>query len=210
MGGHERVVSPSPTPRYIDNTMLKLFHSFSFLLSYSLQSQLSESARVGGFGVRGVTLPRPQQAFIRVRDIPPHLGLSMSSLNSNMSERERERHQDRERDRDGLFAPRRGSFVERCQERAKISDLAGTEARLGLRPHLPPPSSSSRRPAPSIPSHASSSNLSPVRSQTPTSPRQGPTLPVGEATPPDAGPKLESPSSPPPTSPKPHMNETSF
>ncbi|XP_060779558.1 SH3KBP1-binding protein 1 [Neoarius graeffei] len=174
----------------------------------SLQSQLSESARVGGFGVRGVTLPRPQQAFIRVRDIPPHLGLSMSSLNSNMSERERERHQDRERDRDGLFAPRRGSFVERCQERAKISDLAGTEARLGLRPHLPP--SSSRRPAPSIPSHASSSNLSPVRSQTPTSPRRGPTLPVGEATPPDAGPKLESPSSPPPTSPKPHMNETSF
>ncbi|MCJ8733472.1 hypothetical protein PDJAM_G00223880 [Pangasius djambal] len=174
----------------------------------SLQSQLSESARVGASGIRGVTLPRPQQAFIRARDIPPHLGLSMSSLSSSTSERERERHQDRERDRDGLFAPRRGSFVERCQERAKISDISGTEARLGLRPHLS--SSASRRPAPSVPSHASSSNLSPIRSQTPTSPRRGPTLPIGEATPPDAGPKPESTSSPPPTSPKPHMNETSF
>ncbi|MCI4379356.1 hypothetical protein PGIGA_G00227190 [Pangasianodon gigas] len=174
----------------------------------SLQSQLSESARVGVSGVRGVTLPRPQQAFIRARDIPPHLGLSMSSLSSSTSERERERHLDRERDRDGLFAPRRGSFVERCQERAKISDIAGTEARLGLRPHLT--SSASRRPAPSVPSYASSSSLSPIRSQTPTSPRRGPALPIGEATPPDAGPKPESPSSPPPTSPKPHMNETSF
>ncbi|KAK3548731.1 hypothetical protein QTP70_018463 [Hemibagrus guttatus] len=168
----------------------------------SLQSQSSESARFSVSGVRGVTLPRPQQTFMRARDIPPNLGLSMSSLSSSMSERERERHQD------SLFAPRRGSFVERCQERAKISDIAGTEARLGLRPQLS--SSASRRPAPSAPSHTSSSNLSPIRSQTPTSPRRGPTLPVGEATPPDAGLKPDSPSSPPTTSPKPHMNETSF
>ncbi|GAA6106629.1 SH3KBP1-binding protein 1 isoform X1 [Tachysurus ichikawai] len=173
----------------------------------SLQSQSSESARVSVSGVRGVTPPRPQQAFMRTRDIPSHLGLSMSSLSSNMSERERERQQDRERDRDGLFGPRRGSFVERCQERAKISDITGAEARLCLRPQL---SSASRRPAPAAPSHASSSNLSPIRSQTPTSPRRGPMLPAGEATPPDAGLKPESPSSPPATSPKPHMNETSF
>lgn len=173
----------------------------------SLQSQSSESTRVGASGVRGVTLPRPQQAFIRARDIPPHLGLSMSSLSSSTSERERERHPDRERDRDGLFAPRRGSFVERCQERAKSSDIAGTEARLGLRPHLS--SSASRWPAPSVSSHALSS-LSPIRSQTPTSPRRGNALPVGEAASTEAGPKPESPSSAPPTSPKPHMNETSF
>ncbi|KAI5098287.1 SH3KBP1-binding protein 1, partial [Silurus meridionalis] len=177
----------------------------------SLQSQSNESARVGPPGARGATLPRPQQAFLRMRDIPPHLGVSMSSLSSNTGEREKDRHQERERDRDGLFAPRRGSFVERCQERAKISDFAGTEARLGLRPHLS--SSASRWPSPAVPCHASSSNLSTNRSQTPISPRRGQTLLVGETTPPDAGPKAESPkspSSPPPTSPKPHMNETSF
>ncbi|KAI5629735.1 SH3KBP1-binding protein 1 [Silurus asotus] len=174
----------------------------------SLQSQSNESARVGPPGARGATLPRPQQAFLRVRDIPPHLGVSMSSLSSNTGEREKDRHQERERDRDGLFAPRRGSFVERCQERAKITDFAGTEARLGLRPHLS--SSASRWPSPAVPCYASSSNLSTIRSQTPISPRRGQTLLVGETTPPEAGPKAESPSSPPPTSPKPHMNETSF
>ncbi|TSR87314.1 SH3KBP1-binding protein 1 [Bagarius yarrelli] len=178
-------------------------------MEIAAKSQLSDSSRAGLAGARGVTLPRPQHAFMRARENPPHLGLSVSSLNSNVSEKDRERHQDRERDRDCLFAPRRGSFVERCQERAKISDIAGTEARLGLRPQVS--SSASRRPAPSAPSHASSSSLSPIRSQTPTSPRREPTLPVGEATPPaKPGPKPESPTSPPPPSPKPHMNETSF
>ncbi|KAL7878264.1 hypothetical protein AOLI_G00092380 [Acnodon oligacanthus] len=196
----------------------------------SLQSQLSESSRGGASSARSAiphtgSLPRqvPFLPFGRPRDLPPHLGLSQCSLASSGSGSPHPGRavQERDKERDAL---RRGSFVERCQERAKNSDLGGTEggrrslavcteleARLGFRAHtsasLSATASSARRPA--VPSPAPSP-VSPVRSQMPVSPRRGPTSPVSEATPPEVGPKPESPSSPPPTSPKPHMNETSF
>ncbi|CAM4576196.1 unnamed protein product [Leuciscus chuanchicus] len=211
----------------------------------SLQSQLSESTRAGT-GFRGPiplsgSLPRqvPLVPFSKPRELPAHLGLSQSSLTSSASNSPHPG-----RDRDGLGAIRRGSFVERCQERAKCSDAGGLdpgrrslavcselEARLGLRipssfsalpaPCLsstPPPSSSSsssssapcmRRPAPAAP-NASPSPLSPVRSQTPTSPRRPLTSPTTESPSNESAPGPESPASPSSTSPKPHMNETSF
>uniref|UniRef100_A0A8B9KVQ7 SH3KBP1 binding protein 1 n=1 Tax=Astyanax mexicanus TaxID=7994 RepID=A0A8B9KVQ7_ASTMX len=209
----------------------------------SLQSQLNESIRGGG-GVSSArpaiphtgSLPRqaPLLPFSRPRDLPAHLGLSQCSLASSTSGSSSPHPArsvlDRDKERDTY---RRGSFVERCQERAKSSDLIGAEggrrslavcseleARLGLRTHTAASASSlasgsaaaasassARRPV--VPSPAPSP-VSPVRSQMPVSPRRGPTSPVNEATPPEGGPKPESPSSPPPTSPKPHMNETSF
>ncbi|KAI4893133.1 hypothetical protein NFI96_003320 [Prochilodus magdalenae] len=195
----------------------------------SLQSQLSESSRGNVTSARPViphtgSLPRqiPFLPFSRPRDLPAHLGHSQCSLASSSSGSPHPGRAvlDRDKERDTL---RRGSFVERCQERAKSSDLAGAdggrrslavcselEARLGFRPHTSASAASSasaRRPG--VPSPAPSP-VSPVRSQMPVSPRRGPTSPVNEATPPEAGSKPESPVSPPPTSPKPHMNETSF
>uniref|UniRef100_A0A4W4FQR8 BTB/POZ domain-containing protein KCTD3 n=1 Tax=Electrophorus electricus TaxID=8005 RepID=A0A4W4FQR8_ELEEL len=134
-----------------------------------------------------------------------------------------------ERERESLGALRRGSFVERCQERAKSSDVAGAdvgrrsvagcselEARLALRTHpsfcSPPASSSaasSKRAAHTVPSPATSV-VSPTRAQMPVAPLRVPASPVSEAPSSEAGPVHESPASPPPTSPKPHMNETSF
>uniref|UniRef100_A0A8C1HW80 BTB/POZ domain-containing protein KCTD3 n=1 Tax=Cyprinus carpio carpio TaxID=630221 RepID=A0A8C1HW80_CYPCA len=196
----------------------------------SLQSQFSESGRAAG-GFRGpvsLTGSLPRQA----PPVPlskPHLGLSQSSLISSGSP-------GREKDRDGLGSIRRGSFVERCQERAKSSDAAGLdagrrslavcselEARLGLRMQsafsaLTPSSSSSssssssaaaasmRRPAPS----PAPSPLSPARSQTPASPRRPLTSPTSESPSNENVPEQESPASSSSTSPKPHVNETSF
>ncbi|XP_072551409.1 SH3KBP1-binding protein 1 [Salminus brasiliensis] len=199
----------------------------------SLQSQLSEGNRSGVSSARPAiphtgSLPRqaPLLPFSRPRDLPSHLGLSQCSLASSSSGSPHPGRAVLERDKERETF-RRGSFVERCQERAKSSDLAGAEggrrslavcseleARLGLRPHTSASSlasassssSSARRPVPS----PTPSPLSPVQSQMPVSPRRGPASPVSEATPPETGAKPESPSSPPPTSPKPHMNETSF
>uniref|UniRef100_A0A673GZ26 BTB/POZ domain-containing protein KCTD3 n=1 Tax=Sinocyclocheilus rhinocerous TaxID=307959 RepID=A0A673GZ26_9TELE len=165
----------------------------------------------------------------------PHLGLSQSSLGSSSGPLEREK------DRDGLGSIHRGSFVERCQERAKSSDTAGLdagrrslavcselEARLGLRMQssfsalpaacLSTPSSSSssaaasmRRPASAAPSPAPSP-LSPARSprSNVSSPRRPLTSPTSESPSNENVPGQESPASSSSTSPKPHMNETSF
>uniref|UniRef100_A0A8C1GF48 BTB/POZ domain-containing protein KCTD3 n=1 Tax=Cyprinus carpio TaxID=7962 RepID=A0A8C1GF48_CYPCA len=188
----------------------------------SLQSQFSEIARAAG-GFRGPvpltgSLPRqaPLVPLSKPRE-PPHLGLSQSSLAGS----------------DGLGSIRRGSFVERCQERAKSSDTAGLDAarrslamcseldaRLGLRmqPSFSTPSSSSsspsaaasmRRPA-SAASSPAPSPLSPARSQTPASPRRPLTSPTSESPSNENVPGQESPASSSSTSPKPHMNETSF
>ncbi|XP_026143881.1 SH3KBP1-binding protein 1-like [Carassius auratus] len=185
----------------------------------SLQSQFSEMARAAG-GFRGpapLTGSLPRQAPLvplRPRE-PPHLGLSQASVAGS-----------------DLGSIRRGSFVERCQERAKSSDAAGLDAgrrslaacseldaRISLRiqSSFSTPSSSSsaaaaasmRRPASAAPSPAPSP-LSPARSQTPASPRRPPTSPTGESPSNEIVPGQESPASSSSTSPKPHMNETSF
>lgn len=95
---------------------------------------------------------------------------------------------DRDRERDGTASVRRGSFVERCQERAKGSEAAGgagpegmrrslavcseLEARLGLRTPTTftvSPGGRLAGGAPVSPSMASSSSVS-NRRATPTSP----------------------------------------
>ncbi|XP_030621774.1 SH3KBP1-binding protein 1 [Chanos chanos] len=201
----------------------------------SLQSQHSESGRDRA-GMRGMvplsgSLPRqpPLVPFNKPRELPSHLGLSQSSLAS--SNGSASPHPVRTPlDRDALGPLRRGSFVERCQERAKNPDVAcpeggrrslavcgELEARLGLR--TPPSFSASAASSPSLssslrrPSAAAASTtppvVSPTHSQPPVSPRR-PSASPNQATPPDAASAPESPASPPPTSPKPHMNETSF
>uniref|UniRef100_A0AAZ3SXM7 BTB/POZ domain-containing protein KCTD3 n=1 Tax=Oncorhynchus tshawytscha TaxID=74940 RepID=A0AAZ3SXM7_ONCTS len=222
----------------------------------SLQSQLSESSRergtrggVSNSGPFSGSLPRqaPPVPLTKPRDMnlsmvglglqPHHSGLSQASLGSSGSPRpSRTALQDRDRD-GGMGSLRRGSFVERCQELAKVSDSAGgaevgtrrslaacseLEARLGLRTpasfSIPPAaspasslSSSLRRPQPTSPSPAPATIVSPTRSQTPVSPRRADTSPTTEAPPPEAAAATPESSSPvPPTSPKPPMNETSF
>uniref|UniRef100_A0A4W4FT76 BTB domain-containing protein n=1 Tax=Electrophorus electricus TaxID=8005 RepID=A0A4W4FT76_ELEEL len=205
---------------------------------FLLQSHLSESSRIGMSTTRpGLphtgSLPRhaPLHPFSKPRDLTGHLGMSQCSLASSASGGGSP-HPSRlplERERESLGALRRGSFVERCQERAKSSDVAGAdvgrrsvagcselEARLALRTHpsfcSPPASSSaasSKRAAHTVPSPATSV-VSPTRAQMPVAPLRVPASPVSEAPSSEAGPVHESPASPPPTSPKPHMNETSF
>uniref|UniRef100_A0A8C7FGW9 BTB/POZ domain-containing protein KCTD3 n=1 Tax=Oncorhynchus kisutch TaxID=8019 RepID=A0A8C7FGW9_ONCKI len=232
-------------------------HIISCLSSLcSLQSQLSESSRergtrggVSNSGPFSGSLPRqaPPVPLTKPRDMnlsmvglglqPHHLGLSQASLSSSGSPRpSRTALQDRDRD-GGMGSLRRGSFVERCQELAKVSDSAGgaevgtrrslaacseLEARLGLRTpasfSIPPAaspasslSSSLRQPQPTSPSPAPATIVSPTRSQTPVSPRRADTSPTTEAPPPEAAAATPESSSPvPPTSPKPPMNETSF
>uniref|UniRef100_A0A8C8C4R9 BTB/POZ domain-containing protein KCTD3 n=1 Tax=Oncorhynchus tshawytscha TaxID=74940 RepID=A0A8C8C4R9_ONCTS len=218
----------------------------------SLQSQLSESSRergtrggVSSSGPFSGSLPRqaPPVPLTKPRDMalsmaglgiqPHHLGLSQASLSSSGSPRPgRTVPQDRDRD-GGIGSLRRGSFVERCQELAKVSDSAGgaeggtrrslavcseLEARLGLRtpasfssPPAASPTSSPRRPQPTSPSPAPATIVSPTRSQTPVSPRRADTSPTTEVPPPEAAAATPESSSPvPPTSSKPPMNETSF
>ncbi|KAM8905310.1 SH3KBP1-binding protein 1 [Spinachia spinachia] len=144
---------------------------------------------------------------------------------------------------------RRGSFVERCQELAKGSEMAAgsgfgvpsglegvrrslavcteLEARFGLRtpttfsvspgarhsPGAPPPipsasspltsSLSDRKTTPTSPTSSAAAAVSPSRSSAPASPADAPSSPESLA-------GSESSAPGPPTSPKPHMNETSF
>nr|XP_046246035.1 SH3KBP1-binding protein 1 [Scatophagus argus] len=247
----------------------------------SLYSQLSDSFRTerlhSAGGVRGAgasgsaaslcgSLPRqappPVPLTKPIRDSalsagpavgPQMLTIPAQSHSSSPSQTAspRSRHQDRE-------SVRRGSFVERCQELAKGSEVvsgpgfgvpAGAEgirrslavcseleARFGLRTpttfsvspsarHSPgTPSSLSSSPLSSSSSHRRAASTSPTsptppsapavnatRSQAPVSPRR-----AAAASPADVPASPESPASPdspaagPPTSPKPHMNETSF
>ncbi|CAB1348642.1 unnamed protein product [Coregonus sp. 'balchen'] len=187
-----------------------------------------------------VPLTKPRDMALPMAGLglqPHHLGLSQASLSSSGSPRPgRTAPQDRDRDR-VMGSLRRGNFVERCQELAKVSDSAGgveggtrrslavcseLEARLGLRTpasfSCPPAaspaslsSSSLRRPQPTSPSPAPATIVSPTRSQTPVSPRRAGTSPTTEVPPPEAAAATPESSSPvPPTSPKPPMNETSF
>ncbi|CAB1348628.1 unnamed protein product [Coregonus sp. 'balchen'] len=185
-----------------------------------------------------VPLTKPRDMALSMAGLglqPHHLGLSQASLSSSGSPRPgRTVLQDKDRD-GGMGSLRRGSFVERCQELAKVSDSAGgaeggtrrslavcseLEARLGLRTPAsfssPPTashasSSSLRRPQPTSPSPAPATIVSPTRSQTPVSPRRAGTSPTTEAPPPEAAAATPESSFPvPPTSPKPPMNETSF
>ncbi|KAG7252653.1 hypothetical protein CRUP_032462 [Coryphaenoides rupestris] len=129
----------------------------------------------------------------------------------------------------GPTPPRRGSFVERCQElaggaeggRRSLAVCSELESRLGLRAAFSPSSSSQRRaglpssvsPTPS-PFSSAPAVVSPIRSLGSSSPQNligsPDAIPSPEATPsPDAS-TNQSPVSGPPTSPKPPMNETSF
>lgn len=240
----------------------------------SLHSQFSDSSRTErnhsagggrGAGASGSSaslygsLPRqappPVPPGKPIRDSGPSVGPQTHTFptyiqNPSASPRPRQP------DRDGSV--RRGSFVERCQERAKGSEAAGgpgfgvlsgsdgvrrslavcseLEARFGLRAPAslsvspgarhspgtpsslspsPSPSSSSsqhRRATPTSPtSPAPPPPVSPTRSQAPVSPRHGATGPPADSpASPESPAAPNSPASGPPTSPKPHMNETSF
>ncbi|KAJ8280858.1 hypothetical protein GJAV_G00059920 [Gymnothorax javanicus] len=195
----------------------------------SLHSQLSDSSSRDR-GTRSLGRQGPLAPFGRPRDgpvsaamvglslHPQHLGLSQTSLSSSGSPRTTRGQQP-----DSL---RRGSFVERCQELAKNSDPEGgrrslavcseLEARLGLRT----PSSSSFSPASFFPAAATASSLrkapppNPAPAPAPPSPaRAQPASSQSAETPPKSSapdPTPENPTSPPSTSPKPRMNETSF
>uniref|UniRef100_A0A671K3S7 BTB/POZ domain-containing protein KCTD3 n=1 Tax=Sinocyclocheilus anshuiensis TaxID=1608454 RepID=A0A671K3S7_9TELE len=219
-------------------------HSNGSIQMWDLTTAMEIAGKVDikGEGVRineclvSLTGSLPRQAPL-VPLSKPHLGLSQSSLVSSSSGPLK-----REKDRDGLGSIRRGSFVERFQERAKSSDTAGLdagrqslavcselEARLGLRMQssfsalpaacLSTPSSSSsaaaaasmRRPASAAPSPAPSP-LSAARSprSNVSSPRRPLTSPTSESPSNENVPGQESPASSSSTSPKPHMNETSF
>uniref|UniRef100_A0A671K168 SH3KBP1-binding protein 1-like n=1 Tax=Sinocyclocheilus anshuiensis TaxID=1608454 RepID=A0A671K168_9TELE len=217
-------------------------HSNGSIQMWDLTTAMEIAGKVdikaaGGFrGLVSLTGSLPRQAPL-VPLSKPHLGLSQSSLVSSSSGPLK-----REKDRDGLGSIRRGSFVERFQERAKSSDTAGLdagrqslavcselEARLGLRMQssfsalpaacLSTPSSSSsaaaaasmRRPASAAPSPAPSP-LSAARSprSNVSSPRRPLTSPTSESPSNENVPGQESPASSSSTSPKPHMNETSF
>uniref|UniRef100_A0A6Q2XN30 Potassium channel tetramerisation-type BTB domain-containing protein n=1 Tax=Esox lucius TaxID=8010 RepID=A0A6Q2XN30_ESOLU len=171
-----------------------------------------------------VTLAKPRD--VAGLALPTHhLGLSQASLSSSGSPRPGcPTPQDRvsgsgsprtrnasPQDRDsGVGGVRRGSFVERCQELAKVSDSGvgadgggrrslavcnELEARLGLRTlaslsvppadsSVPLPSttslSSPRRPPPNSPSPAPGAAVSPTRSLTPVSPRCAGTSPAAD------------------------------
>ncbi|XP_046892442.1 SH3KBP1-binding protein 1 isoform X1 [Hypomesus transpacificus] len=182
----------------------------------SLQSQLSESSRGDRGGGRGVcsgpfsgSLPRPAPPvpLSKPRDgvlgalglQPQHLGLSQASLTSgNGSPRPpRMAPQDREREAGAMGSLRRGSFVERCQELAKGTEVGGgpggegarrslagfpdLEARRGLRTPSsfssgPPSSASPRSPSP-LSQSATPASLCPSQRSRPSasSPSHAPT-----------------------------------
>ncbi|XP_037318388.2 SH3KBP1-binding protein 1 [Pungitius pungitius] len=230
----------------------------------SLHSQLTDVFRMDrlhsaagprGGGASGSTpslcgsLPRQAVPLTKpVRD-PPICGLPALNIpayapsHSHTGSPRPTRHQDRDREWGSV---RRGSFVERCQELAKGSEVAAgsgfgvpsgfegmrrsvavcteLEARFGLRtpttfsvspcarhsPGAPPPvpSASSaltpplsiRKTTPTPPTSSAPAAVSPSRS---SAPADAPSSPESLASP-------ESPAPGPPTSPKPHMNETSF
>ncbi|XP_077398241.1 SH3KBP1-binding protein 1 [Festucalex cinctus] len=153
--------------------------------------------------------------------------------------RQSERGRARGGERDCGWA-RRGSFVERCQELAKGSEAADgarrslavcgeLEARFGLRspatfPATPAPrhSPSSLTPSPTSPSQRTtaapssptgppSASTSPTRSQTPAPARRNAASPSADvASASESSPGTDSPAAVPTSSPKAHMNETSF
>ncbi|KAG9340533.1 hypothetical protein JZ751_021353, partial [Albula glossodonta] len=169
---------------------------------FCLQSQSSEMSRDRGARTLGPfmgSLPRqaPTVPFSKPRDgatsgataglslHPQHLGLSQASLSSSGSPRPSRGPPERRSPPDPL---RRGSFVERCQELAKSSDLdAGRrslavcselENRLGLRTPSSSPSSSSFSPSSFFPVAATSS----LRKTTPPSTNPAPSPVVATPT----------------------------
>lgn len=151
----------------------------------------------------------------------PHAGLSQLSLNIPGSPRPPRVPLERKSPpcaKDCLGPLRRGSFVERCQELAKNSDLTNAECgrrslavcseleqRLGLRvPSLSSTSAAAsnlHKTVTPVPSAASA--VMPTRTQPALSPQQGNSA---EASTVHTTAAISLPS----TSPKPHINETSF
>ncbi|KAM6959297.1 SH3KBP1-binding protein 1 [Aplochiton taeniatus] len=112
---------------------------------------------------------------------------------------------------DATGSPRRGSFVERCQERAKVSEVtAGLGSEGGRRSLALCSDLEARLALRSLPSNTSSS--SPSSSSSSASHRRLTSTSPGAANQenPEGAANQESLASGPPTSPKPPMNETSF
>lgn len=128
---------------------------------------------------------------------------------------------------------RRGSFVERCQERAKGSEAVGVatesvrrslavcselEARFGLRTPATFSTSPGPRPSPGTPSSSrnrpaatSPSSPAPPASVSPSRTHSAASSPHGAPPSAEEPGSAEGPAAPEgPASPKPHMNETSF
>ncbi|XP_006627705.1 SH3KBP1-binding protein 1 [Lepisosteus oculatus] len=182
----------------------------------SLQSQSSDTSRdrgARGFGPLLGTLPRqpPPAALSKPLGaggaglaVHPQVAISQASLSSAGSPHSAEARARRPERWDPLPAPRRGSFVERCQERAKSTDYANMDARRSLAAssdlearlatRTPPLSSAPLRKTPSPA----------ARAPPPTAPRQP--KEAGEAA--GASPSAGSPATS--AGPKPRMNETSF
>ncbi|KAL4647462.1 SH3KBP1-binding protein 1 [Arapaima gigas] len=219
-------------------------HSSHRASTSSLQSQSSESSRERGVRAAGPffgSLPRqaPPVPLNKPRDMalggatgglslhPHHIGLSQASLSSAGSTRPPQGSLEKRSPmctKENLATLRRGSFVERCQELAKSSDLGGPEggrrslavcneldARLNLRT---PSSFSSTASAASASLHKMGTSVpsstpasSPTRVPPPTSPHQ---VSSSETSPNRTSATADVPASPPSTSPKPPMNETSF
>uniref|UniRef100_A0A3B3RRP2 BTB/POZ domain-containing protein KCTD3 n=1 Tax=Paramormyrops kingsleyae TaxID=1676925 RepID=A0A3B3RRP2_9TELE len=160
---------------------------------------------------------------------PQHMGLSQVSLNIPGSPRPPRAPLERKSPpcaKDCLGSLRRGSFVERCQELAKNSDLTSAESgrrslavcseleqRLSLRvPSLSSTSATASTlhktvtPVPSAASAASTASAAsaamPTRTQAPLSPQQGNSA--------EASTVQTTAANSQPSSPKPHINETSF
>ncbi|XP_048837131.1 SH3KBP1-binding protein 1 [Brienomyrus brachyistius] len=206
--------------------------------THSLQSQMAENPR--DFGTRGLapftgSLPRHASpvSFNKPREMalggalgglslhPQHMGLSQVSLNIPGSPRPPRAPLEWKSPpcaKDCLGSLRRGSFVERCQELAKNSDLTSAESgrrslaacsdleqRLSLRvPSLSSTSATAstlHKTVTPVPSAASAAM--PTRTQPPLSPQQGNSAEASTV-------QTTGPNSQPSTSPKPHINETSF
>uniref|UniRef100_A0A8C9R5P8 BTB/POZ domain-containing protein KCTD3 n=1 Tax=Scleropages formosus TaxID=113540 RepID=A0A8C9R5P8_SCLFO len=158
---------------------------------------------------------------------PHHMGLSQASLSSTCSTRPPQGTLERRSPscaKDNLAPLRRGSFVERCQELAKSSELVGPEggrrslavcSELEARFSLRTPSSFSSTASAASPSlhkmGTSAPNPAPAasaaRSQPPSSPRQASS---SETSPNHASATADIPASTSSISSKPPMNETSF
>ncbi|KPP77171.1 hypothetical protein Z043_103430, partial [Scleropages formosus] len=219
-------------------------HSSHRASTSSLQSQASENSRdrsVRAVGPFFGSLPRqnPPVSLNKPRDMglggamgglslhPHHMGLSQASLSSTCSTRPPQGTLERRSPscaKDNLAPLRRGSFVERCQELAKSSELVGPEggrrslavcSELEARFSLRTPSSFSSTASAASPSlhkmGTSAPNPAPAasaaRSQPPSSPRQASS---SETSPNHASATADIPASTSSISSKPPMNETSF
>uniref|UniRef100_A0A8C9TNN2 BTB/POZ domain-containing protein KCTD3 n=1 Tax=Scleropages formosus TaxID=113540 RepID=A0A8C9TNN2_SCLFO len=197
------------------NIIYFIFFKHIFLI-FSLQSQASENSRdrsVRAVGPFFGSLPRqnPPVSLNKPRDMG--LGGAMGGLSLSPSCA-----------KDNLAPLRRGSFVERCQELAKSSELVGPEggrrslavcSELEARFSLRTPSSFSSTASAASPSlhkmGTSAPNPAPAasaaRSQPPSSPRQASS---SETSPNHASATADIPASTSSISSKPPMNETSF